>query len=148
MKEAVISIFYNTTLMWWIMAAVIFILTQAIKQPIKKITQKIGNGNELIRKKVNTVICIIPFVLGIIFDLFYSKYSGKTFNIAEAIFLGGQSIAMYGIFERFFCIKIENPYNTEQGEKVIYEVTKKANLSKEEKEKLYNLLDLNDEERK
>lgn len=47
---------------FWVVLALIVVLTQVAKLPIKKLTDKITN--ETLRKKVNLVIMLIPFVLG------------------------------------------------------------------------------------
>lgn len=107
----------NTVAAFWIMAAIVFIITQVIKLPIKAATKKL---KESTRKKVNSIILLLPFAFGIGIELLYCQYITKTaFDIVQGIILGGQSIAFYGIIERFFSVKIANPYETEEGKAVL-----------------------------
>lgn len=110
----------NTVAAFWIMAAIVFILTQLIKLPIKAATSKL---NESTRKKVNSLILLLPFVFGIGIEYLYCAYiAGTPFDVVEGVILGGQSIAFYGIVERFFNVKVDNPYTTTEGQAVIESV--------------------------
>ncbi len=110
------SVFHNEVMVFFIMAVVIFLLTQLIKQPVKALTKKIKN--ETTRKRVNAVILLIPFVLGVVIDFFYSTFYLHTAFIAiNGLGWGTASISLYSIIERIF--QVENPYNTEQGKKAV-----------------------------
>lgn len=119
--DFVVKILHNRYYMIWIMAAIIFLLTQAIKIPIKHFTVKIKV--ERTRKAVNSVILLLPFAFGCLGEYLYDTYLMKTaFDVAAGFILGGQSIALYGIFERFLGVKIENPYDSEEGKAVLEKV--------------------------
>ena len=121
--DFVVKVLHNRYYMIWIMAAIIFLLTQAIKLPIKHFTIRIKV--ERTRKAVNSVILLLPFALGCLFEYLYDIYVLKAvYDVAAGVILGGQSIALYGIFERFLGVKIENPYESEEGKAVIDEVNK------------------------
>ena len=116
----------NTYFIWCAMAVIIFIATQIIKLPIKHFTNKIKN--ERARKIVNSVILLIPFALGVVGEFLYNTYYLHTaFTVITGLGYGSAGIALYGIIERFFKVKIENPYDTEEGKAVtelVDEVTK------------------------
>jgi hypothetical protein len=99
------------------MAVIIFAVTQVLKLPIKFGTKHIKNAR--IRKMVNATILLIPFALGVFFEYLYSNFVlGVTFSILTGLGYGTAGISLYGVIERFFKIKIENPYETEEGEAV------------------------------
>lgn len=134
------------------MAIIIFLMTQALKLPIKFGTKHIKNPD--VRKKVNATILLIPFGLGVLADFLYSTYVMQTaFTVITGLGYGTAGISLYGVVERFFKIKLDNPYNTEEGElalKVVedakkdYVVTektirKKVNKSVKKDKELENL---------
>ena len=103
----------NTVAAFWIMAAIVFFITQAVKLPIKAATKRL---KESTRKKVNSIILLLPFAFGVGIEVLYNKYiTHDALDIVAGIILGGQSIAFYGIIERFFNVKIKNPYETDEG---------------------------------
>lgn len=100
------------------MAVIVFLATQVLKIPIKHFTSKIGN--ERARKLVNATILLIPFALGVLFDYLYSTYIAHTaFSVIAGLGYGTAGISFYNIIERTFKVKVENPYETEEGKAVI-----------------------------
>jgi archaellum biogenesis protein FlaJ (TadC family) len=99
------------------MAVIIFALTQVLKLPIKHFTKKIKN--ERVRRMVNATILLIPFALGVLADFLYSTYYLQTaFTVITGLGYGTAGISLYGVIERFFKVKIENPYDCEEGQAV------------------------------
>lgn len=104
---------------WFIgctMAVIIFVATQLLKLPIKHFTKKIKDESK--RKLVNSTILLIPFVLGIFLAFLHSTCVHTTFYVITGLKYGTAGISLYGIIERFFNIKIKNPYDTEEGKAV------------------------------
>jgi hypothetical protein len=110
------------------MAVIIFALTQVLKLPIKHFTEKIKN--ERVRRMVNATILLIPFALGVLADFLYSTYYLQTaFTVITGLGYGSAGISLYGIIERFFKVKIENPYDCEEG-KAVKELVKDVSKDK------------------
>lgn len=109
---------HNDYFVWCAMAVIIFGITQVLKLPIKCFTKKIAN--ERARKIVNATILIIPFVLGVLFEFLYSTYYlHSAFTVITGLGYGTASISLYGIVERFFKVKIPNPYETTEEGKAV-----------------------------
>lgn len=102
------------------MAVIIFALTQLLKLPIKAITKKLIKV-ERTRRIVNATILLIPFALGLLFEFLYNTYYLHTaFTGITGLGYGTAGISLYGIIERFFKVKINNPYTeTEEGKAVV-----------------------------
>lgn len=129
MLETINALLNNNYFVLCAMAVIIFGLTQAIKLPIKYFTNKISN--ERVRKMVNATILLIPFSLGVLADFLYSTYYLHTaFTIITGLGYGTAGISLYGVVERFFGVKTENPYDSEEG-KVVTELV--ADISKDGK---------------
>lgn len=110
------------------MAVIIFALTQVLKLPIKHFTKKIKN--ERVRRMVNATILLIPFALGVLADFLYSTYYLQTaFSVITGLGYGTAGISLYGMIERFFKVKIENPYDSEEG-KAVKELVKDVSKDK------------------
>lgn len=127
METFIIDVLQNKRLVWWLMALVIFVASQLLKLPIKHATR---NLPEHIRKRVNAVILLIPFGLGMLLvwlvnGVVMPKYLDlpAKFSLVEGVVLGSQSIAFYNVAERFLGKKIPNPYETEQGKKVLAQIS-------------------------
>lgn len=115
--EVIKQLLSNEYFMWCAMAVVIFCLTQLLKLPIKAATKHIKN--ERTRKIVNATILLIPFALGVLFEFLYTTYYLHTvFTVITGLGYGTAGISLYGVIERFFKIKVNNPYNTEEGKAV------------------------------
>lgn len=100
------------------MAVIIFLFTQLLKLPIKHLTVKIQN--ERTRKIANATILLIPFVLGVLLEFLYKTYVLHVgFSVLTGLGYGAGGVSLYGVIERFFKIKIENPYESEEGEAVL-----------------------------
>lgn len=115
--EVIKQLLSNEYFVWCAMAVVIFCLTQLLKLPIKAATKHIKN--ERTRKIVNATILLIPFGLGVLFEFLYTTYYLHTvFTVITGLGYGTAGISLYGVIERFFKIKVNNPYNTEEGKAV------------------------------
>ena len=125
----------NDYFVWCFMAVIIFALTQVLKLPIKACTKHIGN--ERTRRMVNATILLIPFVLGVLVDFLYSTYYLHTaFTVITGLGYGTAGISLYGAIERFFKVKTENPYESEEGKAVtgfVGELCKDGKVDKNDK---------------
>lgn len=116
--EWVHELFKDVYFVWGAMAVIIFALTQVLKLPIKAFTKHICN--ERVRKMVNATILLLPFGLGIALDFVYSTYYlHGVFSVINGLGYGTAGISLYGVVERFFKVKIPNPYKTEEGQAVV-----------------------------
>lgn len=114
---------HNLTFINIAMAFVVFLLTNLLKMPIKALTVKIKN--EKIRKRVNSVIYIIPFALGVIFDILYCKYYlNFPYSIIRGLGYGTAAITLYHTIEQNFKIKVDNPFKTKEGKAALEMVEK------------------------
>ena len=99
------------------MAIIVLLLTQALKwMLVKPFTRLIKN--EVVRERVDCLIVLIPFALGIVLDFFYCTYFLQTVpNMMVGITYGTGAIALYNPIAKFFGAK--NVYQTEQGKKAL-----------------------------
>lgn len=101
-----------------VMAIIVFAFTQVIKMPIKHFTSRIKN--ERSRKMVNATILIIPFVVGVALDFAYTRYYLHTASsVITGLGYGMAGISLYGVIERFFKVKVSNPYECDLGKQVV-----------------------------
>lgn len=122
------ALLQNKVLMYFIMAVLIFGLTQGLKWAfVKPFTNKIKN--EKARKAVNTVIYFIPYGLGILFEFIYAVLLVHTdFSIVMGIIHGTAGIACYGVFERVYSLitgkssNIKNPYEATDAGRAVKEL--------------------------
>lgn len=118
------------------MAVIIFALTQVLKLPIKACTKHIKR--ERVRKMVNATILLIPFILGVACDFFYQTYHlHGAFSVINGLGYGTAGISLYGVVERFFKVKVPNPYETEEGKAVtelVGKVTKDGKVDGNDKD--------------
>ena len=125
------------------MGLIIFGITQLLKLPIKFFTAKINN--ERGRKIVNATILLIPFACGILGDYFYSTYYLHTaYNIITGLSYGTTAISIYGLVERFFKVKVDNPYETDDGKAVVQlvgDVTKDGKVDSNDKSAVQSFLE-------
>lgn len=133
----------NEYFMLCAMAVIIFLITQILKIPIKHFTKKIKNAR--LKKIVNSTILLIPFAVGLIAELLYSTYYLQIgFVGVTGLGYGAAGISLYGIVERFFKVKIDNPYETtEEGKAVkefIEEVQKDEKIDKHAVDKFWELI--------
>lgn len=109
---------------WVMMAILVFIFTNVCKIPIKHFTNKISNERK--RKIVNTTILLLPFLFAFVLNYIYCTFISKAviFYVADCIRYAFSGIAIYGFVERFFKVKIDNPYETtEEGKNIVEGVT-------------------------
>lgn len=132
----------NEYFMGVVMSVIVFAFTQLLKMPIKALTSKIEN--ERTRKIVNGTILLIPFILGVLFELLLTTLVlHEPFTVIQGLTYGMGGISLYGFIERFF--KVKNPYNTEEGEAVIElveKVTEDGKVDENDKTALKEYLDL------
>lgn len=108
----------NEWFVWCAMAVIVFLVTQILKMPIKHFTATISN--ERARKMVNATILLIPFALGVAFDILYSTFVIHcAYSIINGLGYGTAGISLYGVVERFFKVKVKNPYDSEEGKAVL-----------------------------
>lgn len=133
----------NDYFIWCAMAVIIFLVTQLLKLPIKCATKHIKN--ERIRKIVNATILLIPFALGVLFEFLYTTYYLHTaFTIITGLGYGTAGISLYGIIERFFKVKVNNPYDSEEGKAVtelVDDITKDGKVDENDKSAVQDFLD-------
>ena len=126
----------NPNFAWGAMAVIIFAFTQILKMPIKFGTKHIKNART--RKIANATILLIPFALGVALDFLYSTYITHTaFSVLAGLGYGTAGISLYGVIERFFKVKIDNPYQTEEGKAVtefVTDVAKDGSVDKKDKD--------------
>lgn len=116
--EFITGLLDNTYVVWCAMAVVIFGLTQLFKLPIKALTKKITN--ERARHIVNIIILLIPFGLGILAEFLFNTYYLHTeVTYVTGLTWGGTSITGYAFVERFFGVKVKNPYDSADGQAVL-----------------------------
>lgn len=117
------DLLHNLTFISITMAIAIFLLTNLLKLPIKAVTKHIKN--ETTRKRVNSVIYILPFALGVIFDIVYcTEYLNCAYSIVRGLGYGTSAIALYHAIEQNFKIKVDNPYDTAEGKKAVETIEK------------------------
>lgn len=133
---------HNEYFIWCAMAVIVFVVTQLLKLPIKVCTKKIKN--ERTRKIANGTILLIPFALGVLFEFLYSTYYLHTaFTIITGLGYGTAGVSLYGVVERFFKVKTNNPYETEEGEAIlelVEEVVKDDKVDESDKQALKDYL--------
>lgn len=133
--EFIHQLLKNEYFVWCFMAVIIFALTQVLKLPIKACTKNIKN--ERVRRMVNATILLIPFVVGITIDFFYSTYYlHGAFSVINGLGYGTAGISLYGAIERFFKVKTQNPYESVEGQAVtefVDEILKDGNFSENDK---------------
>lgn len=111
------EILHNSYFIGCAMAAIIFGATQLLKLPIKHFTNKIKDERK--RRIVNATILLIPFALGILLAFLYSTfYLHTTFYVITGLKYGTAGISLYSIVERVFKVKVNNPYDSEEGKAV------------------------------
>ena len=115
--EFIHKLLNNEYFVWCAMAVIIFGFTQLLKLPIKHFTKKIKT--ERVRKMVNSTILLIPFALGVLLDFLYSTYYlHGVFSVINGLGYGTAGVSLYGVIERFFKVKVNNPYETEEGKAI------------------------------
>lgn len=142
------NILQSDYFIWGVMAIIIFLITQFLKIPIKVCTKRIKN--ERVRKIVNATILLIPFGLGVLFEYLYWRYCPsayctiKSFTGLTGLGYGTAGISLYGVVERFFKIKVENPYNSEEGKAVtelVEDITADGKIDSDDKSAVQEFLD-------
>ena len=126
------EILENQTFVFIAMSALIFVLTQFIKMPIKYGTKHIHFSDDeqkdaFARKMFNATILLIPFGLGILAEFLYCTiYLHMAFTAITGLNYGTGAVSLYGIVERFLKKKIANPYSDTEEGKALVEAVKKV----------------------
>ena len=70
-----------------IMAFIIFLVVELLKQPIKLLTKKLPDSK---RRIVNSIILLMPLGLGILGEFLYTFfYAHAPFDVFNGIYIGG-----------------------------------------------------------
>lgn len=124
----------------WAMAVIVFILTELLKLPIKRLTKKLGGNSKL---RVNAVIVLISVAVGVLIYYLYCRYVAHIeFQVSSGASLGGLASMVYEIISRLIGKKLENPFTTNEGKEVIDAVTEASKdelVTKEEVKSVVNL---------
>jgi hypothetical protein len=140
------DILYNYEWMCVIMAVFIFLFTFVLKYPIKLATKRIKDERK--RKMANATILLIPFMLGILCEYAYTHWLLDVvipFSLVSGLGYGTAAVSLYGVVERFFGVKIPNPYETKEGQAVISlvdEVSKDGKVDENDKDAVTEFLNM------
>ena len=115
----------NSEFVWAIMSLLIFALTFAIKYPYKLLTNKIQN--ETTRKIANKAIVLFAFGLGFILNYFYCRYFGMVFTVQDSLRNALSAIALHSALEIKTNGKVDNVFNTQEGQEVVDKATEYVN---------------------
>jgi hypothetical protein len=125
----------NEAFVWCVMPVIIFALTFAFKFPYKKfLTSRIKDEKK--RKLANKLIVLFTLGLGIALNYFYCLWQGCAFSIIEfgdGLKYGLTAIALYSALEIKTDGAIENPFNNEDSQQVIEEITELVEKKPKEK---------------
>jgi uncharacterized membrane protein YjfL (UPF0719 family) len=129
----------NEYFVWGAMAIIVLCLSQILKLPIKALTKKTIKDQN-IRNRVNTVIMIVPILLGILCDfLFCTLYLHIPFDIVEGIKVGGTAITLYGVLEKL--IKGAQSKETTATLELVENITKDGKVDKEDNSTIKDFVD-------
>lgn len=115
MKE----LLHNKTFIVFAMSVIVFLITELLKVTlIKPFTSKIKN--ERVKRSVNATILLLAISCGVVLDYLYCTfYLHTAFSIITGLGYGAGAITLYSTIERFFKVKISNPYKTVEGEAIV-----------------------------
>lgn len=126
------------------MGIVAFLVTQGLKWAFVKPFTK--NLNTRAKTIINSVILIIAFGSAVLCEFLYSHFWLHTaINLIRASYGWGYASGVYGVVEmviRFIKgdnVKLENPYQTEEGKqttKLIEDITKDGKIGKEDSQSM------------
>ena len=126
------------------MGIVAFLVTQGLKWAFVKPFTK--NLNTRAKTIINSVILIIAFGSAVLCEFLYSHFWLHTaINLTRASYGWGYASGVYGVVEmviRFIKgdnVKLENPYQTEEGKqttKLIENITKDGKIGKEDSQSM------------
>lgn len=120
----------NEVLIWWIMAAIVLILSQALKQLIKIFTRKISD--EGTRECVNQTIILIPVGLSyLILWLYKTFYLHAPMDYQEATLLASSATMIYASVEPFYKkLKAKIKKDTSDGKVTPDEISETVKITK------------------
>ena len=126
------------------MGIVAFLVTQGLKWAFVKPFTK--NLNARTKTIINSVILLIAFGSAVLCEFLYSHFWLHTaINLTRASYGWGYASGVYGVVEmviRFIKgdnVKLENPYQTEEGKqttKLIEDITKDGKIGKEDSQSM------------
>ena len=126
------------------MGIVAFLVTQGLKWAFVKPFTK--NLNARTKTIINSVILLIAFGSAVLCEFLYSHFWLHTaINLTRASYGWGYASGVYGVVEmviRFIKgdnVKLENPYQTEEGKqttKLIENITKDGKIDKEDSQSM------------
>lgn len=139
----------NSYFIGGVMAVLTFAITQLLKLPIKNFTKWLTakyNLSQRATKIMNVSILFIPFAIGLGFEaLYYTHYLHAAFTGLRGLSIGASSITLFNAIERFFKVKIPNPYtDTEEGKavvKLVEDVTADGKIDHEDVDAVQEFLD-------
>ena len=120
----------NEVLIWWIMAAIVLILSQALKQLIKIFTKKISDDGT--RECVNQTIILIPVGLSyLILWLYITFYLHAPMDYQEATLLASSATMIYASVEPFYKkLKAKIKKDTSDGKVTPDEIAETVKITK------------------
>lgn len=125
-----VELLNNEYFVWGAMAIIVLCLSQVLKLPIKALTKKTIK-DQTIRSRVNTILMLIPLLLGILCDfLFCTLYLKVPFSIMEGVKVGGTAVTLYGVLEKL--IKGTQSKETTDTLKLVENITKDGKVDKED----------------
>lgn len=134
----------NEKIVLIVMGIVAFLVTQGLKWAFVKPFTK--NLNTRAKTIINSVILIIAFGSAVLCEFLYSHFWLHTaINLTRASYGWGYASGVYGVVEmiiRFIKgdnVKLENPYQTEEGKqttKLIENITKDGKIGKEDSQSM------------
>lgn len=142
--EILYDLLFTEGTRWCVMALLIFAITFLFKYPYKKFfTDKIKDETK--RKIANKVIVLFTIVLGVVLEIIWCYIRGWDFTVVEfgyGLRQGLSAIALYSALEVKTKGKVENPFNNEDSQEVIQEITefveKQTSKTKETKKQKEN----------
>lgn len=134
----------NKKIVLIVMGIVAFLVTQGLKWAFVKPFTK--NLNTRAKTIINSVILIIAFGSAVLCEFLYSHFWLHTsISLTRASYGWGYASGVYGVVEmviRFIKgdnVKLENPYQTEEGKqtiKLIEDITKDGKIGKEDSQSM------------
>lgn len=106
----------NSEFVWAVMAILIFAITFAFKYPYKKLTKKIKDEGK--RKLANKAIVLFAFAISFALNFAYCHYFGVIFTIQDSLRNGLSAIALHSALEIKSNGKVENVFNTVEGNQI------------------------------
>ena len=127
-----------------IMGIIAFLVTQGLKWAFVKPFTK--NLNTRAKTIINSVILLIAFGSAVLCEFLYSHFwLHTTINLSRASYGWGYASAVYGVFETILKfikgkdVKLDNPYETEEGKQtteLIVNIAKDGKIDKKDEQSI------------